>query len=132
MGIYSDFLYGITNTRHGSGWTEVLSGPTVGPLVEMGFVQPAAALKAAMEGKETHLLAQTLQDAKGFVPGLNIWYAKAALDHLILHQIMEWLSPGYLNSIRQRTMRDYGQSWWWEPGELTPDRGPDLGRAIGE
>jgi len=130
LGIYGDFLYGTNQTRYGSGIVETLSGPTIGPLLELGLVQPMNAAKKALEGKETHLAAQTLQDVKGFVPGGNIWYTKAALDHLIWQQVMEGLSPGYMSSIRRRTEKDYNQSWWWEPGELTPERAPDLEAAI--
>lgn len=131
LGIYGDFLYSVNSTRYGSGPLEALAGPTVGPLLEMGLVQPLTAAKKAMDGKETHLAAQTLQDIKGFVPGGNIWYTKAALDHLIWQQAMEALSPGYLSNIRSRTAKEYGQDWWWTPGELAPDRGPDLGKAAG-
>ena len=131
LGIYGDFLYSVNSTRYGSGPLEALAGPTVGPLLEMGLVQPLTAAKKAMDGKETHLAAQTLQDVKGFVPGGNIWYTKAALDHLIWQQAMEALSPGYLSNIRSRTAKEYGQDWWWTPGELAPDRGPDLGKAAG-
>ncbi len=131
LGIYGDFLYSVNSTRYGSGPLEALAGPTVGPLLELGLVQPLTAAKKAMEGKETHLAAQTMQDIKGFVPGNNIWYTKAALDHLIWQQAMEALSPGYLSNIRSRTAKEYGQDWWWTPGELAPDRGPDLGKAAG-
>jgi hypothetical protein len=132
LGLYGDFVYSVDSTRYGSGPLEVLSGPTVGPLLEMGLVQPLKAAKKAIEGKETHLMAQTLQDAKGFVPGNNIWFTKAALDHLIWQQSMEALSPGYLSSIRSRTAKEHGQDWWWTPGEAAPDRAPNLGAAIGE
>lgn len=130
LGIYGDFLYGANHTRYGSGILESLSGPTLGPLLEIGLVQPANAIAKSIDGKETHLGAETLQDLKGFVPGGNIWYTKAALDHLIWQRVMDELSPGYLSNIKKRTRKEYGQDWYWEPGELTPDRGPDLGAAI--
>ena len=132
LGIYGDFFYSVNSTRYGSGPLEALSGPTVGPLLELGLVQPLTAAKKAVEGQETHLAAQTLHDAKGFIPGNNIWYTKAALDHLIWQQAMEALSPGYLSNIRSRTAKEYGQDWWWTPGEAAPDRAPNLGAAIGE
>jgi hypothetical protein len=44
--------------------------------------------------------------------------------------VMDALSPGYLNTIRQKTAKEYGQDWWWRPGETTPERAPDLGRAV--
>ena len=130
LGIYGDFLSGINETRHGSGPIEALSGPTLGPLLELGLVQPLNAAKKAYEGKETHLGAQTLQDIKGFVPGGNIWYMKTAMDHMVWQNVMESLSPGYLASIRSRTARETGQDWWWAPGEFSPERAPDLKQAI--
>jgi hypothetical protein len=132
LGIYGDFLYGANQTRYGSGILEAVSGPTLGPLLEMGLVQPANAIRASIEGKETHLMAQTVQDAKGFIPGNNIWYTKAAMEHLVWQQVMESLSPGYLSNIRSRTAKDYQQDWWWSPGEFTPDRAPDAGAAFGK
>jgi len=130
LGIYGDFLYGINQTRYGSGPLEAMAGPTLGPLLELGIVQPMNAAKNSIDGKETHLMAQTLQDMKGFVPGGNMWYTKAALDHMIWQNVFESLSPGYLGSMRRRTMKDYQQEWWWEPGELTPQRPPDFEKAM--
>jgi hypothetical protein len=132
FGIYGDFIYGVNQTRYGSGPIVAVSGPTIGPLLEMGLVQPLSEAKRAIEGKETHLLAKEFQDLKGFVPFGNVWYAKAALEHLVFQQVLDMLSPGYIQNLRQRQAREYGASWWWEPGELTPERAPDLGRAIGE
>lgn len=131
LGIYGDFLYSVNQTRYGSGPLEALGGPTMGPLLELGIVQPLSAAKASMEGKQTHLAAQTFQDLKGWVPGGNVWYAKAALDHLIWQRVMDYLSPGYLSSIRQKTAKEYGQDWWWSPGEVSPARAPALERAVG-
>lgn len=132
LGIYGDFLYSVNSSRYGSGPLEMLAGPTVRPLLEMGVVQPLNAAKKTIEGKETHLFAQTLQNVKGFIPGNNIWYTKAALDHLIWQQAMEQLSPGYLSSIRSKTAKEYGQDWWWTPGEALPDRPPNLSAAGGK
>lgn len=131
LGIYGDFLYSANHTRYGSGVLEAMAGPTVGPLLEMGLTQPMNAIAARMEGRDTHLLAQTIQDAKGFLPGGNIWYTKAAMDHLVWQNVMEWMSPGYLASIRSRTAKEYGQEWWWRPGEMAPERAPNLGAAAG-
>ena len=130
LGIYGDFLYGANQTRYGSGVLEAVSGPTLGPLLEIGLVQPMAAAKGAMEGRDTHLAAKTVADLKGFIPGSNIWYTKAATEHLVWHQVLNALSPGYLQTIRARTSKEYSQQWWWTPGALTPERAPDMGAAI--
>ena len=131
LGIYGDFLYGANQTRYGSGILEAMSGPTLGPLLELGLVQPLDAIQKSMQGKDTHLAARSLQIVKGFVPGSNIWYTRAALDHMVWQRTMEGLSPGYLTTVRQRALKDYGQDWWWRPGDATPDRAPDFAGAFG-
>jgi hypothetical protein len=130
LGIYGDFLYGVNETRYGSGPIEALAGPTLGPLLELGLVLPVNAAKKVLEGKDTHLLAQMTSRAKGFVPGNNIWYTKAATEHLVWQRVMEAMSPGYLNTIRQKTAKEYGQAWFWSPGATTPERMPDFGAAV--
>ena len=132
LGLYGDFLYNSMQTRAGSGPIEALSGPTMGPLLEMGLVQPLAAVAKRIEGKDTHLAAQTLHDIKGYMPGGNLWYTKAAMDHLVWQRVLEMASPGYLAQIRQRTQRDFNQEWWWNPGQPTPERAPEFGRAVGK
>ena len=130
LGFYGDFIYSANQTRYGTGPVEALAGPTVGPLLELALVQPLGAARKAIEGKDTHLAAQTIADLKGFVPFNNAWYAKAAIDHLVWQQVMEALSPGYLSSIRRRTQREFGQDWWYDVGESVPSRMPDFGKAF--
>jgi hypothetical protein len=103
----------------------------VGPLLELGLVLPLTAAKKAMEGKDTHLLAQLTSRAKGFIPGNNVWYTKAATEHLVWQRVMEMMSPGYLNTIRSKTAKEYGQDWWWRPGEAAPERAPNFPAAFG-
>jgi hypothetical protein len=129
LGIYGDFLSSVNQSRYGTGPLEVMAGPTIGPLLSLGLVQPMNAAAKTLEGKETHLAAQTIAQLKGFVPGNNLWYSKAATEHLVWQRVMEALSPGYLSKIRERSAKEYGQDWWWRPGETTPERGPNLEKA---
>lgn len=129
LGLYGDFLYGINQTRYGTGLLEAAAGPTIGPALD-GITSTLKAAKDASEGKETHLAAKMMLLAKGFIPGNNLWYTKAATDHLIFQQIQEALSPGYLANMRATSQREYGQAWWWEPGEAAPSRAPDLANAV--
>jgi hypothetical protein len=34
--------------------------------------------------------------------------------------------------IMQAARRDYNQEFWWKPGEVLPERGPDLGAVTGK
>lgn len=81
-------------------------------------------------GKDTHAGAEALRFAKGHLPYINLWYSKAALDHLLLHSLQENLSPGYLDRQRSKAQKDWQQGYWWTPGETAPDRAPDVS-AIG-
>jgi hypothetical protein len=129
LGIYGDFLSSVNQSRYGTGPLEVMAGPTIGPLLSLGLVQPMNAAAKTLDGKDTHLAAQTIAQLKGFVPGNNFWVTKGATEHLVWQRVMEMMSPGYLSKIRERTLKDYGQRWWWEPGEAMPDRWPDLQKA---
>lgn len=130
LGIYGDFIYSVDQSRYGAGPLEAMAGPTIGPLLSMGVVQPLQAAKKAMDGKPTHLAAQTIAQAKGFIPGNNVWYTKAATEHLVWQRVMDALSPGYLASMRQRSRKEMDQDWWWRPGEVTPERAPDFASAV--
>ena len=68
---------------------------------------------------------------KSHLPGANLWYTKAATDHLIFNQLQEFFSPGYLRRIERRAKKEFNQSFWWSPGESTPERAPDFGAAVG-
>lgn len=130
LGIYGDFLNSINQTRYGTGVLEVTSGPTLQVLLEMGMVEPLNAIKAYAEGREVHMGRKAVQNLKGFIPGSNIWYTKAAFDHLIMQRVLEMVTPGYLASTRSRTLHDYQQDWWWQPGETAPERAPDVSGVI--
>jgi hypothetical protein len=33
--------------------------------------------------------------------------------------------------MKQRARKDWGQEFYWQPGELEPDRAPDFGNMFG-
>jgi hypothetical protein len=130
LGIYGDFLYGVNQTRYGTGPLEIAAGPTMGSALDV-LTSTMTAARDAQAGKQTHLAAKYMTIAKGFIPANNLWYTKAATDHLIFQNIQEALNPGYLASMRARSQREYHQDWWWAPGEPTPSRPPNLEAVTG-
>lgn len=108
-----------------------IMGPVIG-LGESMFNLTQGNLVQAAQGKDTHAGAEIVRFAKSNIPGQNLWYTKAALDHMIFHQLQEHFSPGYLARIKSRSRKEFGQGYWWEPGDTTPDRAPDLAAAMGE
>lgn len=131
LGIYGDFLFSTSaTTRYGSGPLEVLAGPTIGAAADTVTALVAAG-NALSDGRDTHLPARLINIGKGFIPGQNLWYTKAATDHILFQNAQEALSPGYLAIMRARSLRQFGQDWWWSPGEATPERAPEWGNALG-
>ena len=106
-------------------------GPTFGSASEVWELTKGN-IDEAMAGKDTHAGAEALRFARSHTPYVNLWYAKAALDHLLLHSIQENLSPGYLDRQKSRAQQDWNQGFWWEPGEAAPDRAPDLSTMGGQ
>ncbi|MGV6640829.1 hypothetical protein ACTVR6_01020 [Klebsiella pneumoniae] len=51
----------------------------------------------------------------------NIWYLKAAVDHMIFNQMQEYFSPGYLRKMEQRSKKEFNQTYWWRPQDVTPE-----------
>lgn len=109
LGIYGDFLFGEAN-RFGGGIVGTLAGPAAG-LLE----QYVGVLQAARDGEDVG--AKALRAATGSTPFLNIFYARIALDHMILYSAMESLNPGYLRRYERQIERDYDQTWWLPPSE---------------
>lgn len=130
LGLYGDFLFS-ESSRYGQSPFAAALGPVAG-LAEDVLKLTQGNVMEAVQGKDTHAGAEAVRFVKGNTPGANLWYAKGALDHLIFHQLQEYFSPGYLRKMKQRSEREFGQKYWWEPGEPVPDRAPDLTAMAGE
>lgn len=130
LGIYGDFLFN-TSTQYGSSPLATLAGPVAGYIEELlGLTQ--GNLIQASKGKKTSAGAESIKFLKSNIPLQNLWYTKAATDRLIFNQLQEMVSPGYMRRIEQRARKDFNQSYFWRPGEITPKRGPDLEKVVGE
>lgn len=130
LGMYGDFLFSQSGTtRYGTGPLEAVAGPTIGSMGDFAALVAQAPGKIN-NGKDAQIAAKALNIAKGYIPGQNLWYTKAATDHLIFQAAQEALNPGYLSSMRSRYTSEFGSDWWWGPGELAPERAPDLAGAF--
>ncbi len=128
FGIYGDFLFSGT-TRNETSPIPALLGP-VASLTEQMFNLTQGNLVQAAQGKDTKFGAELVRFGKQNIPGANLWYAKTALDHLIFHNLQEYASPGYLNQMKGRMRKEFGASYYWDPGS-SELRAPDFGKAAG-
>jgi hypothetical protein len=53
-------------------------------------------------------------------------------DHLLVHDLQEAANPGYLQRMENRAQNEFGQDYWWRPGEAMPERMPDQEALIEE
>ncbi|HBR2909555.1 TPA: hypothetical protein L9R01_003875 [Klebsiella pneumoniae] len=130
FGIYGDFLFQ-DHTQYGSSIAGVLGGPVLGFAEQLSKTVLTNSQKA-MAGEDTTFTADALKTARMITPFANLWYTKAITNHLILQQLQEMANPGYNARVRDRAMREFNTTSWWEPGEETPRRAPDFGKAVGK
>lgn len=110
---------------------KTIAGPSIGAATDLALKIGAANVWKASQGKPTHAAAETVNWARSNAPYVNLWYAKAALDHAGMHALQENLSPGYLSKMQQRSRKDFDQDYWWKPGTGMPERAPDIAKAAG-
>lgn len=133
MGIVGDFLLTDPTENPGDATANAIknvAGPTVGSAFDIGYKLGVENIYEAAHGKDTHFAAESIRTARSHLPYVNLWYAKAALDHAGLFALQENLSPGYLSKMQQRARKDWNQDYWWNPRDGAPQRAPDMA-AIG-
>jgi len=132
LGIFGDMLYtGLGgNSRGGQpNWTS-LAGPVAGTAADAANVT-LGNLGQVMQGKDPKAAAELLRFARQNVPFMNLWYLKAAIDHAGFNELQDSLSPGYLARQKAAARRDWGTTYWWEPGDSAPTQMADLTTAAG-
>lgn len=118
LGLYGDFLLS-DHTRYGSGALASMLGPVAGLVDDVVKIAQGIPLNA-VEGKSEQTGGDLVKLGKGLMPGANLWYLKAALDHMIFNQMQEYFSPGYLRKMEQRSKKEFNQTYWWRPQDVTP------------
>lgn len=120
FGIFGDFLQS-TENRFGGGFAGTLAGPLAQDL--QGIVDAAKAKHPAWAA--ARLTRQQL-------PGQSLWFARLAIDRLMADQIQEAIDPNYRESWSRmkKRAREQRTDFWWKPGQMQPDRAPDLANAV--
>ncbi len=123
----------------GSGFFgDVLLAPLDDPSMsfegKFGLLGPVAGAAAGLIdiAKSNEPDARAVKWVNDQLPGVDIWYLRGLWEHAVLHNAQEMTNPGYLARMQRRAQKDWGQDFWWAPGELTPDRAPDFGAAVEE
>jgi hypothetical protein len=129
MGILGDLMLSDPSDSPGDAAANAvknIAGPAPGAAFELLFKVGAENIHEAIKGKDTHAAAEAIRWLKSNTPLINLWYARAALDHAVLQQVQESVSPGYLARMKARAQKEWNQDFWWTPGEALPDRAPQM------
>ncbi|HAS8352670.1 TPA: hypothetical protein I7721_16390 [Vibrio vulnificus] len=118
LGLYGDFLLS-DHTKYGAGALASLLGPAAGVVDDAIKIIQGVPLNA-VEGKPKQTGGDLIKFGKGLIPGQNLWYTKAALDHMFFNQLQEYFSPGYLRRMEKRSKKEFNQTYWWRPQDMTP------------
>lgn len=135
LGMVGDLVYS-TTTRGGEGITDLLKGPgptaaidLIGDLGQEGYYRMRR-LMGVKEDRSPPLSGKDLaQHIKAWTPGSSLWYSKLATDRLVFDNIQSMIDPDYRSSFaryERRMKKDFGQTFWWGPGDSAPERGPRL------
>lgn len=128
LGFFGDFMFSDKTLLGQSGALAGATGPSGSALESLLRLTVGNSAKA-FQGKQTSVASDAADLTKSMLPGANLWYLKAAFNHLWMHYLQDVLQPGYSARLEAKAMREFGQQFWWRPGELMPSRAPDLGAA---
>lgn len=134
LGIVGDFLLTDPTQSPGDAAANAFksaAGPVAGTMADVGLKLGLTNIYKAANGKETHAGAEAVNILRQHLPYVNLWYSKAAIDHMGMHALQENLSPGYLSRMKSRAQQDFRQGYWWQPGTGAPERAPDFAAAVG-
>ena len=132
LSIVGDFMFGNVN-RYGGGLATTFLGPSVGSLDMFRNLTVGNAIKAAGD-EPTNFNRDLINFIVRNLPGQNMWFSRAAFDRIAVDQLKIAADPRSYREFRRKERRLYkntGQRLWWRSGNMSPDRFPDFGAALG-
>ena len=124
LGIFGDYLFSDVN-RFGQKPFNTILGPT-GELGNRVMGLTVGNIQEALAGDETNLFPEAIDFAERYTPSVwQIHMFKASLfDQL---QIMaDPKDEKKFQRIIKKRETEYNQGYWWQPGEMLPERAPRL------
>ena len=122
LGIWGDFLFADVN-RFGGGVGETMMGPVFGMGTDL-WKRTRRNIDRLAAGDETKFTADLLDFGLNHMPVVgSLFYTRLAWERIIKDQAQHLFDPDAEKAWRRqrrRLERDYGQGYWWQPGELSP------------
>lgn len=133
LGVFGDFI-GSSVTRDQNSFGPIIAGP-IGSAADdvSNFIIPN--VRKVLNGETTHFAGDALYLASKYMPGHNLWYARLALQRGILDQLalmVDDRARDRFSRMEKDAARNYGQDFYWRPGEMLPERAPQLSLGGGQ
>jgi len=128
LGVFGDMLF-IDQTRYGNTWASTLAGPLVGAIEKIAGDFVWKNIQLAAKGKETHWLGDAAYTFASMAPGSTLWFSRLAFQRGVLDQLALWTDPrarDHFRRLEETARREFGQRYWWKPGQTAPERSPAL------
>jgi hypothetical protein len=132
LGIWGDFLFSDLN-RFGGGIVSTIAGPLAGRLDQLRGLT-IGNVAQGVEGDKTSIGREAVRFLKTNLPFGNVWYIKLAWEREVLDQLQFLADPEANKAFKRQQQfwkKDFGQEFYWAPGETAPARGPDFSTAFG-
>ncbi len=133
FGIFGDLLFQ-DQTRQGTTLAATLAGPSFATVEKVFGDFLMANVQRAWKGEETHFGGDALYAAAGLLPGANLWYLRTGFQRGVIDQLslmIDERTPQRFERIEREAQKNWGQSFWWEPGRVEARRAPNIGAAFG-
>jgi hypothetical protein len=140
-GLYGDVLVNLWASPYKERLTDQM-GPLAGTLAD-AYDLTRAAWESGKPDSKANLGGDATRFIRGNTPFANLWWGKAAFDHLIFQRLQDYYSPGYAARMQQRQQQFFGSGQYWAPSTaaspsqllsargITTPQAPNLKTAIG-
>jgi hypothetical protein len=133
LSIFGDFLFADLN-RYDRGLAETIAGPVVGLAQDLKNLT-IGNMQQMINGQDTNVASEALGFASRYMPGASVWYIRGALERTVIDQVRMMIDPDAkkrMRDLEKKYKKDRGQEYWWRPGQMAPDRAPNLGAMFGQ
>ena len=101
LGIFGDFFIGLTETKYGHNFSDMLLGAA--PAVLNDIVKSAQDL--IVKDDKSKAVGNIYKRAASYIPGQNLWYTRAAIERTIGDWVGDVVDPDHQKKKRNRAKR---------------------------
>ena len=127
LGVFGDLMFQ-DKSRFGNNWATLLAGPQFAAAESVGQFMLGNASRA-LKGEDTHFGADALYLAARYTPGTSLWFGRLAFQRTVLDQLalmVDERAPDRFRRIEAEAAKNFGQSFWWRPGDASAARAPNF------